>query len=92
MIPSITEWLLNLFRPVKEPTEEEINENIIQLLEFPWFKDIYDVEQFRKLIEDNETIRTHIGRTNVKRLKLYPRKQLQLKSQIEEIIFSELRG
>ncbi|NCU18046.1 hypothetical protein [Pallidibacillus pasinlerensis] len=92
MIPTITEYLLNLFRPVKEPTEEEINENITLLLDFPWFKEIYEVEQFRKLIEDNETIRNHIGRTNVKRLKLYPRKQLQLKSQIEEIILSEIRG
>jgi len=77
-------------RPAKEPTEKEINENIVLLLDFPWFKEIYEVEDFRKIIEDNEEIRTHIGRTNVKRLKLYPRKQLQLKSQIEELIFLKL--
>jgi hypothetical protein len=92
IIGSINEMISSMFTSLKEPTKEEINENLNLLLEFPWFQEIYGVEEFRILIAENQTIRDIIGRTNVKRLQLYPRKQLQLKSKIEEVLLMEYRG
>lgn len=71
----------------KEPTEEEINKNIGLLLEYPWFREIYEEKELRGVIDTNKDVREIIGRANVKSLKLYPRKQLNLRNKITNAIF-----
>ncbi|MCU9613518.1 hypothetical protein OEV98_08100 [Caldibacillus lycopersici] len=76
----------------KEPTVEEINRNITLLLDYPWFREIFENKEFREIIENNQDLRMIIGRENIKNIKYYPRKQLKLRSIIMNELFNGIKG
>lgn len=80
------------FSFAKEPTEEEINQKISVLLEYPWFQELFQEKELQEIIMTNKDIREMIGKENVRNLKLYPKKQLKIRNKIVNALFFELKG
>ena len=89
---SIKDLLSSYFAFAKEPTEEEINHNISQLLDYPWFRELFEQKELQEIIMTDKEIRRMIGRENVRNLKLYPKKQLKIRNQIVNALFFEIQS
>lgn len=77
-------------KPVN-PTLDSFKNNINLLLDFPWFKELYDNEDIQKIIEEDPEIRDMINKENIKSLKYYPRKQIKLRTKLTNAIYFKIK-
>jgi len=80
------------FSFAKEPTEEEINQKISVLLEYPWFQELFQEKELQEIIMTNKDISEMIGKKKVRYLMMYLKKQLKIRNTIVNALFFELKG
>jgi len=60
-------------------------------MHFPWFQELFESPELRKIILEKEDLRKYLGTINVNSLKLYPRKQIVTRNRIVNEIYKYIQ-